>query len=555
MKSKKVLGALMLTAAAVSLFGCKGKTVSNEEDGIKHFTAFFSVPGTEINDDNDIQNQIAELTGVKVKENWLTGQTAQEAVGTMIAGGEFPDFIYGGAGSRQLYESGSLVALDDYIDKYPNIKKFFTEEEWDKIRQDDGHIYWLPSFGNNYGGDTSTTVAEAFWLQTRVLKWGGYPEVKTMDQYFDLIEGYQKAHPTLEDGTPNIPYTILFSGTRTWSLDNAPLFLDGYPNEGSVIVDSEKEQVIDYNTTPTAKTYFKKLNEEYKKGIVDPESFTQSYDEYIAKVSSGRVLGLIDQWWCFRNSKDAIVQQGLDKQGCNYIPLPVTIREDVKNQWYTGGRTLDVSGGVAITKSCTDVEGALQFINDLLSPEVRKLRSWGEKDVDYLVDEDGVFYRTPEMRSLAQDETYKASHLCSYSYFPNYQGGYLEDGINTSSPDDQPNEFFQSLPEDVQECLAAYDCKSYVDMLGRNPVPGPWYPMYSFNGNLTSATKGGTAYLKLSDIKKEYMPRVVMSEEFEQGWEEYMNAYNSCDPQSFINEVQEELERRIELSKKFQEKE
>ncbi|MFR3166213.1 MAG: hypothetical protein ACLTQG_30725 [Hungatella sp.] len=28
---------------------------------------------------------------------------------------------------------------------------------------------------------------EAFWIQTRVLKWAGYPEVKTMDQYFDLI--------------------------------------------------------------------------------------------------------------------------------------------------------------------------------------------------------------------------------------------------------------------------------------------------------------------------------------------------------------------------------
>ena len=44
--------------------------------------------------------------------SWLTGQTAQEAVGTLIAGGEYPDMIDGGDGMKQLYDAGALVALD-----------------------------------------------------------------------------------------------------------------------------------------------------------------------------------------------------------------------------------------------------------------------------------------------------------------------------------------------------------------------------------------------------------------------------------------------------------
>ena len=48
------------------------------------------------------------------------------------------------------------------------------------------------------------------------------------------------------------------------------MFLDGYPNDGSCMVDPETQKVMDYNTTDTAKAYFGKLNEEYKKGIVDP---------------------------------------------------------------------------------------------------------------------------------------------------------------------------------------------------------------------------------------------------------------------------------------------
>lgn len=77
-----------------------------------------------------------------------------------------------------------------------------------------------------------------------------------------------EANPTMEDGTENIAYTILCEDWRYYCLENAPQFLDGYPNDGSVIVDPDELKVIDYNTTDTAKRYFQKLNEEYKKGYV-----------------------------------------------------------------------------------------------------------------------------------------------------------------------------------------------------------------------------------------------------------------------------------------------
>lgn len=69
----------------------------------------------------------------------------------------------------------------------------------------------------------------------------------------------------MEDGTTNIPYTILCDDWRYFCLENAPQFLDGYPNDGSVMVDTETLQVIDYNTTPTAKRYFGKLMKNSRK--------------------------------------------------------------------------------------------------------------------------------------------------------------------------------------------------------------------------------------------------------------------------------------------------
>ena len=48
-----------------------------------------------------------------------------------------------------------------------------------------------------------------------------------------------QANPTMEDGTANIPYTILCDDWRYFCLENAPQFLDGYPNDGCCMVDPE----------------------------------------------------------------------------------------------------------------------------------------------------------------------------------------------------------------------------------------------------------------------------------------------------------------------------
>lgn len=518
---------------------------------IRSYTAFFAVPGDEINDDNVIQQKIAEITGAKVKETWLTGQTAAEAIGTLIAGGEYPDLIDGSDGTGLLYNAGALIPLDDYLPKYPNLQNFWSEEEWDKCRQDDGHIYWIPQFGNPYEKDMVPTPGEAFWIQTRVLKWAGYPEIKTLDQYFDVIEKYNAANPTMEDGTANIPYTILCDDWRYFCLENPPQFLAGYPNDGSVLVNTDTKKVEDYNTTDVAKGYFKKLNEEFAKGMIDPESFTQSYDEYIAKLSTGRVLGMVDQWWQFQNARDSIKQQGLEAQGCNYVPLSLVMDESITPNYNTES-AINPANGVGISVSCKDPEGVLQFLNDLLSPEVRVLRGWGIEGVDYTVGDGGVYERNDQNWVNAADSAYKASHICTYSYLPNYTG-LLTDGINASDPQQQPSEFVKSLPKDVQEALAAYGANTYLEMVDdADAAPGPWFPMYSFSNTMTTATTGGTSWLKMREVKQASLPKVIMSGDFEQGWAEYMDAYNAVNPQAFLDEMQVELDKRIENAKKYQ---
>ena len=118
-------------------------------------------------------------------------------------------------------------------------------------------------------------------------------------------------------------------------------------------------------------------------------------------------------------------------------------------------------------------------------------------------------------------------------------------------PEYQAKEFYNSLSEDVQECFAAYGAETYVDMLGTSEAPGPWYPMYSYSNNMTTSTEGGLAWAKMGEVKHEYLPKVVMSDDFEAAWEEYMKVYDSCDPQAFLDEMQAELDRRVEEAAKY----
>lgn len=513
-------------------------------------TMFTAMPSYELNDGNEIQEIIADRLGVRVKETWLTGQTDAEAVGTIIAGGEYPDFINGGEAMKALYDAGALVAWDDYLDQYPNLKEMYTDAEWDKFRQDDGKIYWANVFQNTYGESKSTTHNdEAFWIQAKVLEWAGYPKIKTLDQYFKVLNDYKEANPET-DGAENIPYTMLCEDWRYFCIENAPEFLDGYPNDGSVIVDTDTMQVVDYNTTDTAVKYFQKLNEEYGKGNIDPEFATQTYDEYIAKLSSGRVLGMCDQWWNFAYTvNDVFKQQGLDLKGCNYVPLGLTIEEGMDNQWHSYGDTLNNASGIAVTTSCENVDAAFKFMNDLLDQEIHDLRYWGIEGVDYQVDENGLYYRTDEQRARAAENEYKASHLCSYSYFPQWLGT-SRDGINAMQPTEQTSEFFDGLAEPLVNCFEAYGVTTYVEMIDSAKVEvGPWYPMYSFSGNMTTETPGGVAWTKMGEVKHEWLPKVVMSGDFNSAWGEYMDAYNACKPEDFLAEMQEELDRRIAAAK------
>ena len=392
---------------------------------------YFNADGKNGNWDNPVAKAITEATGVTLDVSYPVASQgdAKEDVALMIANDEYPDMIYAKGSATDLYQAGALIDMTDLIEKYgPNIKKRYgAEMEKLKWSQDDPGIYQLSYAGVN---QKTLTTGGSCQIQWAALKENDYKYPKTLDEYEKMIKSYLAAHPKTEDGLDMIGITMSASDWH-WMItlgNPAGLIADTSPDNGQWIIDDEYN--VHYkHVTDEEKEYFKWLCRMYNEGILDPNFATQTDDDYIAKVASGRVVAITDAEWHYSQCEATLVAEGKVDQ--TYVGLPVTLREDqVEKALLYQGTT--VGWGIGITKSCEDPVRAIKFLDYLCSDEGQILYHWGIEGENYFLDDDGQPYRTDEEVAKAQsDPDYaKNTGIDNYTGFPIYgTGSYSEDGF------------------------------------------------------------------------------------------------------------------------------
>ena len=408
-----------------------GETADDADDKSPITFEYFNADGKNGNLDNPVAKAITEATGVTLDVSYPVASQgdAKEDVALMIANDEYPDMIYAKGSATDLYQAGALIDMTDLIEKYgPNIKKMYGAElEKLKWSQDDPGIYQLSYAGVN---QKTLTTGGSCQIQWAALKENDYKYPKTLDEYEKMIKSYLAAHPKTEDGLDMIGITMSASDWH-WMItlgNPAGLIADASPDNGQWIIDDEYN--VHYkHVTDEEKEYFKWLCRMYNEGILDPNFATQTDDDYIAKVASGRVVAITDAEWHYSQCEATLVADGKVDQ--TYVGLPVTLREDqVEKALLYQGTT--VGWGIGITKSCEDPVRAIKFLDYLCSDEGQILYHWGIEGENYFLDDDGQPYRTDEEVAKAQsDPDYaKNTGIDNYTGFPIYgTGSYSEDGF------------------------------------------------------------------------------------------------------------------------------
>ncbi len=200
--------------------------------------------------------------------------------------------------------------------------------------------------------------------------------------------------------------------------------------------------------------YFKWLNRMYNEGVLDPEFATQTHEDYIAKIASGRVVALTDAGWDYSDGEKVLKADGkFDK---TYAPLPLTIDKDTKCSalMYQG---LTTGWGVAITTACEDPVAAIKYIDYICSDEGQALVNWGIKDVNYFIDESGERYRTDEeIEKSKTDKDYgKNTGVGFHAYpLPVYGAGVTDNTGSTYTCDSKETVIKEYNEEEKAACEA-----------------------------------------------------------------------------------------------------
>ena len=539
------LGVVLAIIAFISVFsGCKKDGSHDKNDPNYPITiSIFSMAAMQQPPaDNKIYKWIKDNLHVTFNWDILVGEKDQK-IGVMIAGQDYPDILQ--VDGPKFFEAGALIPLDDLIDKYaPRLKKHYAGT-WEKMKEDDGHVYTLPVWGIQTGRDQGTWYGDsALWVQKQVLKEFGYPNVRTLDDYFYLLIKYKEKYPTI-NGQPTIAFTILTYDWHSFCMINPPNFLAGYPNDGRGIVDPVTHTYKVFLNQDISKRWFKKLNELNTIGVIDRSCFVDNYDQYLAKIASGRVLGFHDQAWQFQQARDALVTQDMNNR--THAPLPIVFDESITPH-YRPRKSPNVGQGIGISIKAKDPERIIRFLDAQLSDEVQRIIGfWGIEGEDYQYDENGHPYRTAEQRKQQEDDPWKLHNQSKlwYNHAPKLEGSF-SDGYPTNIADIYSERLATLKPEDV-ELWAAYNVHSDPELVDMDPPENPlWFPAWQLQD--PTDPEAQLAWQRMESLYRRYLPRIILAAptQFEALWAEYVSELDKAGIGIYEAYVQKELNKRIE---------
>ena len=548
---KKILIGLLVVTAMIALVAC-GRPGAG---GATQIDVLIVTDQMAPNPDNKMSALIEEELGVVFNYEIVPGDQQDTRIGTLLAAGDFPDLIAQGDLEFRLIEGGALLRLDDLIfsGDFPNIERHVTPHR-QRMSYNGDHaehgIYILPAYNRWYGELTGGTHwGTGFWIQKDVLSWAGYPDLSnwTLEQYFDLIEAYMAENPYDEHGARIQGFTFPVID-RVWGMTNPPMFLAGHPNNGGFIVD-ENFQAHRYGTSEYAERYFRILNEANARGLIDPETFTRTGDQYQAALASGNILGMHDQRWAFGNAHDALVDEG--RVNRTWVSTMPTF--DGREPWYADFPVMNSNQGFGISVDAEDPEFLLGLLEAFLSQEWQIRLHWGIEGEDFYVDDNGRFYRSEEQRRNRDDLGWRTNNRLEalVDQLPKIQGLFPDPGFgqgNAWTPGDQPEEFFDSLLPWDQEFLNSYGKMTWLDFVNNPPPPNRvYYP--TWNIPVGDGTPAQLAARMLEDAEIYWLPRIIRADpaDFDDIWAQYVAAVAEIDYQPLIDTINEGIQLRLEL--------
>lgn len=446
---RKRLAALLLAAgmtASLTACGDGGAAVSTENtppqsggaqaetagtDGPITYKLMAKVGGTQ-GDWSEywlFTHKLKDEFNITVEVNQVSADGWAEKKNLAFATKDLPDFFLGGEdaslteGEISTYGSqGLLLPLETLISEQATptiVARFETYPELKKsLYSPDGHIYCIA--GASFR-ERELSKSRAWTNTTWAEEAGGLPT--TLDEYYAFLKAVKAADPT------RIPISGRYG-------DETGNYNDGLMPILTAFGFVEKElqakdgKVIFVPTDPVYKEFLIFMNKLYTEGLLDSEYFTQTEDQFKAKVAQGVVCCFTDyaQWlnmpeetlWSHWNILDPLTSE--------YNTEKLWPRSDVAK-----------SGGMIIVNGAEQPERLLKLVDWCFTDagaravvDGPKLGEWpehpelgyeippvDERFKDWQIPPDMTIYHYPEEQYANEGEWQDDVVTPGYGYFPN----------------------------------------------------------------------------------------------------------------------------------------
>lgn len=397
---RRILAAVC--CAALLLGGCSGK--NTEED--------ISFTGKEsINDEDGQGNKEAALTilvmrteetqeglwqgwgaqklydDLQIKLNFFpTGVKAGTTLSQYLISGQLPDVmgLKGTDYAQLVMDADMLLPLDEYEDSLPNI--FQTDAYANAVSYSRDHT----SNGTGHLFIMSVAIGPADFhsfnwvplLQWDAYKQTGMPQIGTLEDYLDVVEQMTDIRPVTENGEKVYGFSLFNEWDMVSALEISTLsYMYGIDTnfvsplmETNLITRETKSLLADNSFYRRALKFYFEANQ---RGLLDPDSMSQKYQDVVDKLSAGQVMFSWFSWLygdynSSENQNNPERPDGMASVVAKDMKLYKAPEQTIGRQWY-----------FAISKNCRDREAALKFLNWLYDPDVQRYLTNGPQGITW----------------------------------------------------------------------------------------------------------------------------------------------------------------------------
>lgn len=425
-----VMAASLLTGATSMLSGC-GSSKKNEVITLDVYSQLANYSGIQTGWIADILKEKFNVKLNIIPDGDGVYETRMEEgnLGDIIIWGADDDKYASAVKSGLLYDWNDDNLLEEYAPYvYEHMKDALHKNELLTEKITDGKEKKVYGIGDSVA---MTNKDHQMFIYNWDVRWDlykelGYPEVSDLDDLANVLEDMVKICP--KDDSGNKTYAV--SLWPDWD-DAMVMYVKatatayyGYDELGVGLYNTENGEF--YGAMEKDGPYLEMLkfyNKLYQKGLVDPDSMTQTYDKMGEKVQNGGVMfSIFNYSGSLAYNKDAHTSEG---------KMMYPLKPSEASPIVYGMNTQGGNHPTTIGATSEYPELCMEIINYFCTPEGRMTYGYGPKGVCWDYDEEGNTYFTEHGKKCKTNENTKMGN----GYKGTYHDGVLQAAFSTWSTD------------------------------------------------------------------------------------------------------------------------